>query len=398
MQHNNLASYAVCEENSKGRLHQELSDDSIYRSIFGRDRDRVINSSAFRRLQYKTQVFSNYTITHLGDHYRTRLTHSLEVAQIARWIAGALNVNKDLAEVISLAHDLGHAPFGHAGEDALNDKLLEISKRYNFKKNLYFSHNEHALKILTKIETRFIEFEGLNLSWEMLEGVAKHNGPFFESDDNSYILQYNAHHDLDLHHYSSLEAQISAISDDIAYNNHDIEDGLRAELFDISDLIKLPLIGEIYQNILQQYPNIRRELLVGEAKKRLTLTMVLDVIEQVKFNIKEYNIKSLDDVRNFNKSLVNFSVEIELAHQAIKKFLMQNMYRHSLVNRMTAVAKKIIFSLFDFYFYNPHCLPTDYRQNLEKNSDKENLAMAICDYIAGMTDRYAIREYEELKL
>lgn len=216
-----LAPFAVDEMKSRGRLYHEVYDDSKFRSIFGRDRDRIIGSSAFRRLQYKTQVFVN----HEGDHYRTRLTHSLEVAQIARWIAGALKVNKDLAEIVSLAHDLGHTPFGHAGEDALNEKMQPFGG---------FSHNGHTLKIITKLETRFIEFEGLNLSWEMLEGVVKHNGPVFDPED--YIGKYNSAHDLDLKNFPSLEAQISAISDDIAYNNHDIEDGLRADLFKVEEL------------------------------------------------------------------------------------------------------------------------------------------------------------------
>ena len=225
-----LAPFAVDESKSSGRLYPENYDDSKYRSVFGRDRDRIINSSAFRRLQYKTQVFVN----HEGDHYRTRLTHSLEVAQIARWIAGALKVNKDLAEIVSLAHDLGHTPFGHAGEDALNEKMIDFGG---------FSHNGHTLKIITKLETRFIEFEGLNLSWEMLEGVVKHNGPITDSAKlHDYIRDYNFKHDLDIKNFPSIESQISAISDDIAYNNHDIEDGLRAELFKIEELFELPII------------------------------------------------------------------------------------------------------------------------------------------------------------
>ena len=214
-----LANFAVNEDKSRGRLYLENYDDAKYRSNFGRDRDRIINSSAFRRLQYKTQVFVN----HQGDHYRTRLTHSLEVAQIARWIAGALYINKDLAEIVSLAHDLGHPPFGHAGEDVLNECMKKFGG---------FSHNAHTLKIITKLETRFIEFEGLNLSWEVLEGVVKHNGPIAdESKLHAYIREYNLKHDLDLKNYPSLEAQISGIADDIAYNNHDLE-GVALKLFE----------------------------------------------------------------------------------------------------------------------------------------------------------------------
>ncbi len=384
-----LASYATIEGKSRGRLYHEVEDDSKYRSIFGRDRDRIINSSAFRRLQYKTQVFVN----HQGDHYRTRLTHSLEVAQIARWISGALEVNKDLAEVVSLAHDLGHTPFGHAGEDALNEKMANFGG---------FSHNAHTLKLITKIETRFIEFEGLNLSWEMLEGVVKHNGPIIDdSKPNSYIMEYNQEYDLDLKRFPSIEAQISAISDDIAYNNHDIEDGLRAGLFEVKEMFSLPIIGKIYQEILAKYPNIKHELLVGEAKKKFTLLMVLDLVEQTRRNIAHNNIRSEEDVRNFGRFLVHFSAKIEVAHQALKKFLMENMYRHSEVNRMTANAKKIIDALFDFYMNNPNCLPDERSEMaqviLEKrNRDQKELAVLVSDYIAGMTDRFAIKEFEEL--
>ncbi len=379
-----LAPFAVDESKSRGRLYSENYDDSKYRSVFGRDRDRVINSSAFRRLQYKTQVFVN----HEGDHYRTRLTHSLEVAQIARWIAGALKVNKDLAEIVSLAHDLGHTPFGHAGEDALNEKMADFGG---------FSHNAHTLKIITKLETRFIEFEGLNLSWEMLEGVVKHNGPILEKEGlHDYIRDYDFKHDLDIKHFPSIESQISAISDDIAYNNHDIEDGLRAELFKIEELFELPIIGKIYQEILVQYPEIKRELLVGEAKKRLTLAMVINVIDVTQKNLAENKIESEKDVRLCGKFLVHFSPEMEAAHQALKKFLMQNMYRHSTVNRMTASAKKIVSGLFDFYIETPSCLPDERAAEALKITDKKTLAIFISDYIAGMTDRYAIKEFEEL--
>ncbi len=379
-----LAPYAVNEDESRGRHHKETYDDSKYRSVFGRDRDRIINSSAFRRLQYKTQVFVN----HEGDHYRTRLTHSLEVAQIARWIAGALKVNKDLAEIVSLAHDLGHTPFGHAGEEALHEKMREFGG---------FSHNAHTLKIITKLETRFIEFEGLNLSWEMLEGVVKHNGPILdESKVHSYILDYNSQYDLDIKRFPSIESQISAISDDIAYNNHDIEDGLRAGLFEIEELFELSVVGRIYQEILLKHPKIRRELLVGEAKKIITLEMVMDLISQTKKNLEENNIKTEEDVRNSRKYLVCFSSEMEKSHQALKKFLMENMYRHSTVNRMTAHANKVVSGLFDFYFESPECLPDEYAEIATKIHNEKALATLIADYIAGMTDRYAIKEFNDL--
>ena len=379
MQNFELATFAVDENKSRGRMFVENFDDSKYRSIFGRDRDRIINSSAFRRLQYKTQVFVN----HQGDHYRTRLTHTLEMAQIARWIAGALNANKDLAEIISLAHDLGHPPFGHAGEEALNLKMQNFNG---------FSHNAHTLKIITKIETRFIDFVGLNLSWETLEGVVKHNGAILDfSKIDKYILNFNQIYDLELHKNPSIEAQISAISDDIAYNNHDIEDGLRAELFGVEDLFEIPLIGEIYQEILQKNPQIRQELLVGEAKKRITLAMVLDVIEHTKINLQKHNIKSLEDIKNFPKFLVEFSPKMQETHLLIKKFLMQKMYRHQLVNAMTDNAKDVINSLFDFHFLKPEILPKERYEEYLQNKNSQNLAEIICDYIAGMTDRFAIK-------
>ncbi len=386
MQNFELANFAVDENKSRGRMYFENFDDSKYRSIFGRDRDRIINSSAFRRLQYKTQVFVN----HQGDHYRTRLTHTLEMAQIARWIAGAINANKDLAEIISLAHDLGHPPFGHAGEEALNLKMQNFQG---------FSHNAHTLKIITKIETRFIEFEGLNLSWETLEGVVKHNGAILDfSKIDNYILNFNKIYDLELTKNPSIEAQISAISDDIAYNNHDIEDALRAELFGVKDLFELPLVGKIYQEILQKNPQIRQELLVGEAKKRITLAMVIDVVEQTKINLQKNNIKTLAEIGNFPKFLVDFSPKMQENHLIIKKFLMQKMYRHEIVNAMTNNAKTVINSLFDFHFLNPENLPKDRYEKYLANKNSQNLAEIICDYIAGMTDRFAIKCNDEKKI
>jgi dGTPase len=378
-----LSSFAVNESKSKGRHYKESRAGKKYRSIFGNDRDRIINSSAFRRLQYKTQVFIN----HEGDHYRTRLTHSLEVAQIARWISTALRVNKDLAEIISLAHDLGHTPFGHSGEEILNKKMAEFGG---------FSHNIHTLRILTKFENRFLEFEGLNLSWEMLEGVVKHNGAIQNLSSDSYIFQYNQKFDLDLNRNSSMEAQISAISDDIAYSNHDIEDALRAELFTIEDLFDLPLIGKTYKNILDKYPNIRREILIDEAKREIVKIMVLDVINQTIKNIENFNIKSEEDVRNYDIFLVEFSNEIKNAVKILKIFFKENIYFHSKINRIRKKCDNVISKLFDFYFQNPSSLPGEYHESAKKINDQTELAILISNYIAGMTDRYAINEYKEL--
>ena len=375
-----LAPYACLDENSRGRLYYEK--DSKYRSIYGRDRDRIINCKSFRRLQYKTQVFVN----HAGDFYRTRLTHSLEVAQIARWIADGLSVNKDLAEVVSLAHDLGHTPFGHAGERVLNAKMKNFGG---------FCHNAQALKIITKLEKNYIDFDGLNLSWEMLEGVVKHNGPLTDQDKiNQYILEYNRIYDLDLERFPSIEAQIAGIADDIAYNNHDIEDGLRAELFKLNQLFDLPFIGSKFQKLFEENPNISEQLLVSEAKKRIVNDMVVDVIETSIYNIKKYNIKKVEDVRNCDALLVGFSEELALANKQIKSFLWRNMYSHYKVNRMTANATRIVGSLFDFFIKNPNCLP-DKNQG-ELIEDEKELAITVSDYIAGMTDRFAIKEFNDL--
>ena len=377
-----LAKYATAENKSRGRLHQENS--CKYRSVFGQDRDRIINSRSFRRLQYKTQVFVN----HAGDHYRTRLTHSLEVAQIARWIATGLKVSKDLAEIVSLSHDLGHPPFGHAGEDALNAKMQDYGG---------FSHNAHNLKIVTKLEKRYADFDGLNMSWEMIEGIVKHNGPILEiRQGESYISQYNDIHDLDLKRYSSIESQISAISDDIAYNNHDIEDGIRADLFQVEDLFELPIIGQKFKEIYDKNKDLAKFLIVGEAKREIISEMVNDVIMTTLSNIKKYKIKDDEDVRNLGQTLVKFSDDLENAHQSIKKFLRKNMYEHYKVNRMSANAKKIVGGLFDFFIKNPNCLPDHWCKRCKNVSSDGELAMLVCEYIAGMTDRFAIKEYENL--
>ncbi len=377
-----LAPYATFESKSKGRLYKEK--DCKYRSVFGRDRDRMINSRSFRRLQYKTQVFVNHT----GDHYRTRLTHSLEVAQIARWIATGLKVSKDLAEIVSLAHDLGHTPFGHAGENALNAKMIDYGG---------FSHNAHNLKIVTKLEKRYVDFDGLNLSWEMLEGVVKHNGPILKiNEGEDYIRSYNEIHNLDLERYPSIEAQISAISDDIAYNNHDIEDGIRANLFKIEDLFDLPIIGCKFKDVYDRNKNLERFLIVSEAKREIINEMISDVVENTLRKIEKENIKNDEDIRNLGKSLVHFSKELEVAHRAVKKFLQTNMYHHYTVNRMSANAKKIVGGLFDYFMKNPDCLPDSWKIKYDNLTNQNELAMLVCEYIAGMTDRFAIDEYHNL--
>lgn len=377
--------YAIDENFSRGRLITEKFF-AYQINPFAVDYERIINSSAFRRLQYKTQVFVN----HQGDHFRTRLTHSLEVAQIARSLALLLGLNRDLAENISLAHDLGHTPFGHAGEEALNNKM----KNYGG-----FSHNAHTLKIITKLETRFVEFEGLNLSFEMLEGVAKHNGRFTKIDQiNPYILNYNKTFNLELDKSPSLEAQISSLADDIAYNNHDIEDGIRAELFSFEELFFIPVIGEIYQQILEEYPKIKREILVGEAKKRITAVMIEDVINTSENNLKKYSITSYNQVRDFPIFIISFSQEMMKVIQTIKIFLMNKMYRHKIVNNMTNSANKIISDLFDYYFNNQKEMAIILKDQFYQSLSDFDKADLIADYIAGMTDRFAINNHKTLML
>ena len=377
--------YAIDENFSRGRLITEKFF-AYQINPFAVDYERIINSSAFRRLQYKTQVFVN----HQGDHFRTRLTHSLEVAQIARSLALLLGLNRDLAENISLAHDLGHTPFGHAGEEALNNKM----KNYGG-----FSHNAHTLKIITKLETRFVEFEGLNLSFEMLEGVAKHNGRFTKIDQiNPYILNYNQTFNLELDKSPSLEAQISSLADDIAYNNHDIEDGIRAELFSFEELFFIPVIGEIYQQILEEYPKIKREILVGEAKKRITAVMIEDVINTSENNLKKYSITSYNQVKDFPIFIISFSQEMMKVIQTIKIFLMNKMYRHKIVNNMTNSANQIISDLFDYYFNNQKEMAIILKDQFYQSLSDFDKADLIADYIAGMTDRFAINNHKTLML
>lgn len=385
-----MKNYAVLESKLHGRLHLEKDSDYLFRkSEFAIDRQRIIDSSAFRRLQYKTQVFVN----HQGDHFRTRLTHSLEVAQIARRIAFALDLNQDLAEIIALAHDLGHPPFGHAGEEALNNEMQNFGG---------FSHNVFGLKILTKIEKKFLDFAGLNLSWEVLEGFVKHNGAIDVADKkdskNDFLTEFNKRFDLQLKSNPSLEAQIAAISDDIAYNNHDIEDGLRAELFEVEDLFELPLIGEIYQKIIKENGKIKREMLVAHAKREISSAMICDLILKTKHNLEEKNIQSIADVRSQTHFIVEFSSEMNNINLSIKRFLLEKMYRHPLINRMAARGKKIVSELFYFYVKNPTCLPLEISSGLQYNLLPEALELIVCDYIAGMTDRFAIKEFEDLIL
>ncbi|MEO1240570.1 MAG: deoxyguanosinetriphosphate triphosphohydrolase [Pseudomonadota bacterium] len=385
-----LAPYAAKAEETRGRLHQE--GESALRTPFQRDRDRVIHAVAFRRLKHKTQVF----VSHEGDHYRTRLTHSLEVAQIARTLARALKLDEDLAECLALAHDLGHPPFGHTGEDVLKECMAPYDG---------FDHNAQTLRLLTKLERRHAEFDGLNLTWETLEGVVKHNGPLTGAlaDRNetlpAAILEYAEAHDLWLDTYPSLEAQVAAIADDIAYNNHDADDGLRAGLFDYSEARDVPLIGAAIRSAEMRYPEAPRDILIAEAVSDLIGVMVGDVLSETQARIEKSSPQDADAVRKAGSAICGFSPTMAADLTELRSFLHENMYRHYKVNRARSQAKRIVKSLFDLFFSEPETLPPEWRARYEGARGKDNgarLARVVCDYIAGMTDRYAMREYRRL--
>jgi len=373
------APYACTPQTSRGRLYPE--PESNTRSCFQRDRDRIIHSTAFRRLEYKTQVFVN----HEGDHYRTRLTHSLEVSQMARSICRALGLNEDLAETLALAHDLGHTPFGHAGEDGLGEAMEPFGG---------FDHNGHTLRLITSLEQRYAEFDGLNLTWETLEGIAKHNGPLTH-DIPRAIAGYNATHDLELSTYASLEAQVASLSDDIAYNNHDIDDGLRAGLFSINDLDEVPQVAVIFHEVKKQYPAISEPRHTHEAIRRVINRMVTDLIVTSQQNIAQSGVKTVEDVRALGRPLIAFSAEMNEQNRVLKDFLMRHMYRHYKVNRMAAKAKRVVGELFQFFLTEPECLPTAWRALTDaKNTPKT--ATVVADFIAGMTDRFALDEHSRI--
>lgn len=389
-EHQQRASYASDPSKSRGRLHKE--DVSVTRSEFRRDSDRIIHSTAFRRLEYKTQVFVN----HEGDHYRTRLTHSLEVAQIARSISRNLCLNEDLAEAMALAHDLGHTPFGHAGEEALHEATMDLCG---------FDHNAQAIKIVTRLEHKYAAFDGLNLSWELLEGMVKHNGPIVGENRNKElydgtvpraISEYNKLHNLDLDKFPSAEAQIASNADDIAYNNHDIDDGLRAKLFSIEDVKKLPMVGNIFRELENEYPNLDKTRLVHEANRRMINRMIVDITRQTYKNIKELDIQTADDVRNLDRPLVTFSHGMMENIKAVKQFLNENMYKHYKVCRMTSKAKRVVADLFEIFYKEPECLPTEWRKAAKSAVDSNARAEVVVDFIAGMTDRFAMDEHKKL--
>lgn len=379
-----LAPYACHEEDSRGRLYG--GDESATRGCFQRDRDRIIHANAFRRLAYKTQVFVN----HEGDFFRTRLTHSLEVAQIARSVCRYLLLNEDLGEALALAHDLGHPPFGHAGEDALGDLMAPYGG---------FDHNAQSLRVVTHLEARYAEFDGLNLTWETLEGVVKHNGPLVHPENPQplprAIAEYADVHDLELASFAGPEAQIAAISDDIAYNNHDIDDGLRAGLFSIDDIKDVPLVGPIFADVAREYPDASESRRIHEAVRRLIGAMVNDLIRETQRRIEELNPQTAADIRHHDKPIAGFSDEMRFNDAEIKKFLFENMYRHYKLNRMTSKGRRVVNDLFTLLLDEPGCLPSEWQRKIV-STDKEDMAQLIADFVGGMTDRFALDEHRRL--
>lgn len=385
------APYASDPDRSRGRVHAEPA--SLNRSDFRRDCDRVIHSTAFRRLKHKTQVF----IYHEGDHYRTRLTHSLEVAQIARAISRQLGLDEDLTETLALAHDLGHPPFGHAGERAL-DRCLRAHGG--------FDHNAQALRVVTSLERRYPAFDGLNLTWETLEGVVKHNGPLTDADGKPAgrhvehgvphaIAAYVRQHDLELWSFASLEAQVAALADDIAYDAHDIDDGLRAGLFSVEDLSALPLAGDLVRSIAQSYPTLDAPRRGAELVRELISHLIKDVVTQTLGAITRARPRSVEDVRDLGRPLVGFSPEIEAADRAIKQFLFAHMYRHARVVEIMNQAEAVVADLYERYTQDPAQLPAGWAAEQGAGGETDP-ARRIGDFIAGMTDRFALSEHQRL--
>ena len=377
------APYATDPACSRGRLHPE--PESRTRTPFERDRDRIVHASAFRRLKGKTQVF----VAHEGDHYRTRLTHSLEVAQIARAVARQMGLDDDLAECLGIAHDLGHPPFGHTGEDVL-DACME---GYGG-----FDHNAQTLRVLTKLERRYPAFDGLNLTWETLEGVVKHNGPLIRfgaalEDLPVAIQEYVATHDLELAGWPGIEAQVAAHADDIAYNNHDIDDGLRAGLFTLAEVREaVPMLGRVVAEVERDYPGLEQSRLIGETVRRLIGVLVDDLVCESRRLLDAEKPQSAEDVRAAGKPLVAFSDTMNEHQAVLRRFLMARMYRHWKVNRSRSHAKRILRDLFELFLAEPELLPPDWQSGGD-GAGGQRTARRVCDYIAGMTDDYAIDEH-----
>jgi len=374
------AIFASRPDASRGRLFEESV--STFRSCFQRDRDRIIHCSAFRRLKHKTQVF----VEHEGDYFRTRLTHSIEVAQVARTIAGVLGLNQELTEAVALAHDLGHTPFGHTGEDALDELMAPYGG---------FDHNAQAVKIVTDLERHYADFDGLNLTWETLEGIAKHNGPV--TGELPYALaDYNARHDLELHTYASAEAQVAALADDIAYNNHDLHDGLRAELFSTDEIAELPILRDCFAAVDQKYPGLNYYRRRHEALRRFFGILVDDVMAVARHNLADLDPQTAQDIRDAGRPMVRFSDGLWQDLKVIRKFLFTRMYRAPSVVVVRKDVTMKIKALFPLFMERPDLLPKQWRKDVAEVRDETALARIVCDYIAGMTDRFALQQYDDL--
>ncbi len=384
-----LAPFACQPDQSRGRLFAEGM--SSFRGPFQRDRDRIIHSSAFRRLKHKTQVF----VEHEGDYYRTRLTHSIEVAQVARTIAGVLGLNTDLAEAIALAHDLGHTPFGHTGEDA----MVRLMAPYGG-----FDHNAQALRIVTRLERHYAGFDGLNLTWESLEGIAKHNGPVTGPNADArhagplpYALaEVNEGWDLELDTHASAEAQVAAIADDIAYSHHDLHDGLRSGLFTEADLMDLPVTGPAFRDVDDKHPGLEKMRRRHEALRRVFGRMVEDVIAVAQNRLASAQPKSVDDVRQLGTTVIRFSKPLYQELKAVRSFLFHRMYRAPSVMAVRAKVTRVVDDLFPLFMAEPGLLPVEWCADVVAAGDEITLARAVADYVAGMTDRFAIQEHARL--
>lgn len=384
-----LAPFACQPDASRGRLHPEIM--STFRSPYQRDRDRIIHSSAFRRLKHKTQVF----IEHEGDYYRTRLTHSIEVAQVARTISGVLGLNTDLAECIALAHDLGHTPFGHTGEDALARLMAPYGG---------FDHNAQALRIVTRLERHYAGFDGLNLTWESLEGIAKHNGPVTgphadpkHAGPLPYALaEVNAQWDLELHTHASAEAQVAAIADDVAYSHHDLHDGLRSGLFTEEDLMELPVTAPAFEEVDRLYPGLEKMRRRHEALRRVFGRMVEDVIHVAQNRLQAAQPQSVDEIRHMGMTIIRFSKPLYQELKAVRGFLFHRMYRAPSVVKMRAEVTAMLDDLFPLFLRRPDLLPEEWRADIDAARDETELARIVADYVAGMTDRFAIQEHGRL--
>jgi dGTPase len=379
------ASFAADPARSRGRLVPEKKSRS--RNEFRRDCDRIIHSTAFRRLKHKTQVF----VSHEGDHYRTRLTHTLEVAQIARALARGLGLDEDLTETLALAHDLGHPPFGHAGERALDLCMKDFGG---------FDHNAQALRIVTQLERRYADFDGLNLTWESLEGIVKHNGPLTDRAGKalprhvkgvSAIAEYTAKQDLELWSFASGEAQVAAVADDIAYDAHDLDDALRADLFGLDEIAPLPVAGAIYAQVKERYLDAEDGRLTNEVTRRLIAAMIEDVSAETDRRAARMGIRTIEEVRAAKSALAGFSPPMAAADGAIKAFLTPRMYRHPRVLDIMERAQAVVRDLFAHYFAGPADLPAEWARGL--SSHDESKARRIADFIAGMTDNFALAEH-----